>query len=65
MWKFTLITVLGLLAIIVLTVGALFGAVSILDSLTNGIGLAITAVTMAVVVGGGALRARRRHTPYW
>lgn len=65
MWKLTLITVLGLLTIIVLGVGAIFGAVSILGNVASGIGLAIAAVTMAVVVGGGALRARRRHTPYW
>lgn len=65
MWKLTLITLLGLLAIIVLGVGAIFGTVSILSDAASGLGLAIVAVTMAVVVVGGALRARRRHTPYW
>lgn len=65
MWKFTLLTVLGVLAIFVLAVGALLGAIAILGNAANGIGLAIAAVTMAVVVGGGAIRARRRHTPYW
>lgn len=65
MWKLRLLTLVGVLAIVIIAVGALFGVVSILGEAPNGIGLAIAVATMAVVVVGGALRARRRSTPYW
>lgn len=65
MWKFTLLTVLALLAILVMAVGSLLGAVSILGDPAAGIVLAVSLVTMAVVVAGGEIRADRTSTPYW
>lgn len=65
MWKLRLLTMIGVLTIVVIAVGALFGVVSILGDVANGIGIAIAVATMAVVVGGGAIRARQRSTPYW
>lgn len=65
MWKFTVLAVLALLAILVIAVGSLLGAVSILGDPAAGIVLAVSLVTMAVVVAGGGIRADRTSTAYW